>query len=285
MSFSPLERAASASIEAHGAACARERPHASARPSSKAAVARGSPSLTRAAPRSRLRLDNSFEAHRVLVSSEAGGGHGETEDLGDLARHGSRREGGFEGAQAVLLGEGVIPPVHGAVGEEVIVMELLCQRLRALELRGCHEQWQTPASELSTRAWFTRLRACSRSCWNSSGFVCSIHRPVERIEVVLAATDQPAEPGRVAIRLRAESSRSSSVHCPSGLEPGSWGSNMTGAWTWFRTATQISSSIVGLVRALAFVLIACFSVALGRAWQLMQNTTVGTDEAPTARTS
>ena len=42
---------------------------------------------------------------------------------------------------------------------------------------------------------------------------------------------------------------------------------------------------VGLVRALAFVLIACFSVALGRAWQLMQNTTVGTDEAPTARTS
>jgi hypothetical protein len=42
---------------------------------------------------------------------------------------------------------------------------------------------------------------------------------------------------------------------------------------------------VGLVSWLAFVLIACFAVALGRAWQLMQSTTVGTDEPPTARTS
>ena len=41
---------------------------------------------------------------------------------------------------------------------------------------------------------------------------------------------------------------------------------------------------VGLVRDLAFVLIACFGVALGRAWQLMQSTTAGTDEAETAAT-
>ena len=39
---------------------------------------------------------------------------------------------------------------------------------------------------------------------------------------------------------------------------------------------------VGLVRDLAFVLIACFAVALGRAWQLMESAAVGTTEAPTA---
>jgi len=39
-----------------------------------------------------------------------------------------------------------------------------------------------------------------------------------------------------------------------------------------------------LLTYLTFVLIACFSVALSRAWQLMQNTTIGTDETPTAGT-
>jgi hypothetical protein len=39
---------------------------------------------------------------------------------------------------------------------------------------------------------------------------------------------------------------------------------------------------VDLVTDLAFVLIGVFSVALSRAWQLMQSTTVGTDESPTA---
>jgi hypothetical protein len=37
-----------------------------------------------------------------------------------------------------------------------------------------------------------------------------------------------------------------------------------------------------LVTDLAFVLIGCFAVALSRAWQLMESTTVGTDNAPTA---
>ena len=41
---------------------------------------------------------------------------------------------------------------------------------------------------------------------------------------------------------------------------------------------------VDLVTYLAFVLIGCFAVALSRAWQLMESTTVGTDEVPTAGT-
>ena len=37
---------------------------------------------------------------------------------------------------------------------------------------------------------------------------------------------------------------------------------------------------VDLVTYLTFVLIGCFSVALSRAWQLMESTTAGTDEVP-----
>ena len=146
--------------------------HVIARPSSKAALARGSPSLARAAPRSRsrqasdergseegsaellpFRVDGSLEAERVFVSSEAGGGQGEAEDLDGLLHHVFACERGFEGAQPVLLGKGVVPPVHGAVGEVVIRrahvhdvfavarrgMELQCQRFRALELAGYDE--------------------------------------------------------------------------------------------------------------------------------------------------
>jgi hypothetical protein len=39
---------------------------------------------------------------------------------------------------------------------------------------------------------------------------------------------------------------------------------------------------VDLVTDLAFVLIGCFSVALSRAWQLMESTAVETDQTPTA---
>ena len=41
---------------------------------------------------------------------------------------------------------------------------------------------------------------------------------------------------------------------------------------------------VDLVTYLAFVLIGCFAVALSRAWQLMESTTVGTDDVPRAGT-
>ena len=101
-----------------------------------------------------LRVDGSLEAKGVFVSSETGGGEGETEDLNGLLHHVSNCERGFEGAQPVLLGEGVVAPVHGAVGEVVIAgdhgrdvfgfprrgMELQCQRFRALEVPGCHKQ-------------------------------------------------------------------------------------------------------------------------------------------------
>ena len=100
-----------------------------------------------------FRVDGSLEAEGVFVSSEAGGGQGETEDLDGLLHHVFACERGFEGAQPVLLGEGVVPPVHGAVGEVVIRrahvhdvfavahrgMELQCQRFRALELPGYDE--------------------------------------------------------------------------------------------------------------------------------------------------
>jgi hypothetical protein len=41
----------------------------------------------------------------------------------------------------------------------------------------------------------------------------------------------------------------------------------------------------GLVNDLTFVLIGCFAVAISRAWQLMQSTAVGADEADTADAS
>src|SRR5256885_10288842 len=67
-----------------------------------------------------LRVDGSLEAKGVFVSSEAGGGEGETEDLNGLLHHVSNYERGSQGAQPVLLGKGVVPPEHGAVGEVVI---------------------------------------------------------------------------------------------------------------------------------------------------------------------
>lgn len=45
----------------------------------------------------------------------------------------------------------------------------------------------------------------------------------------------------------------------------------------------VDSHDVNLVTDLTFVLIGCFSVALSRAWQLMESTAIGTDEVPTAR--
>src|SRR5215204_3102893 len=67
-----------------------------------------------------FRVDGSLEVERVFVSSEASGGQGETVDLDRLLHHVFACERGFESAQPVLLGEGVVPPVHCAVGEEVI---------------------------------------------------------------------------------------------------------------------------------------------------------------------
>ena len=67
-----------------------------------------------------LRVDRSLEAKGVVVSSEACGGEGETEDLNGLLRDVSNDKRGSEGAQPVLLGEGVVPTEHGAVGEVVI---------------------------------------------------------------------------------------------------------------------------------------------------------------------
>jgi hypothetical protein len=101
-----------------------------------------------------FRVDGSLEVKGVFVSSEPRGGEGETEDLNCLLHHVSNCERGFEAAQPVLLGDGVVPPVHGAVGEVVIArdherdvfavarrgMELKCERFRTLELPGCHEQ-------------------------------------------------------------------------------------------------------------------------------------------------
>ena len=50
-------------------------------------------------------------------------------------------------ALTVLRGEGVVPPVHGAVGEVVIVVELLGQGFRTLEIPVARSRWQTPRSE------------------------------------------------------------------------------------------------------------------------------------------
>ena len=55
------------------------------------------------------RVDRSLEAQGVVVSSEACGGEGETEDLNGLLRDVSNDKRGSEGAQPVLLGEGVVP--------------------------------------------------------------------------------------------------------------------------------------------------------------------------------
>src|SRR5438093_7459458 len=62
-----------------------------------------------------LCLDGSLEAKRVLVSSEAGCGEGETEDLDRLLHHVSEWEHCLMGAKSVLLGEVVVPLVYGAV--------------------------------------------------------------------------------------------------------------------------------------------------------------------------
>ena len=52
--------------------------------------------------------------------------------------------------QPVLLGEGVVPPVLGAVGQVVSIIELLRERLCALELSGCQEQLtNTPVASTS----------------------------------------------------------------------------------------------------------------------------------------
>jgi len=67
-----------------------------------------------------LRVDRSLEAKGVVVSSEACGGEGKTEDLNGLLRKVSNDERGFERAQPVLLGEDVVPTEHGAVREVVI---------------------------------------------------------------------------------------------------------------------------------------------------------------------
>src|SRR5262249_52787554 len=98
--------------------------------------------------------DGAFEVKGVLVSSEAGGREGETQDLNGLLHHVANCERRFEGAEPVLLGEGVVPQVHRAVGEIVVGrnhapdvlavarrgMELECQRFCAFELTGTDEQ-------------------------------------------------------------------------------------------------------------------------------------------------
>src|SRR5581483_638268 len=93
-------------------------------------------------------LDGAFEADRVLVSSETAGDHGEPEDLGDLPDFRSVRNTGLERAQPVPLREGVVAPVLSAVGEVVIVPELLGKRFSALELSG---RQQRPANAIDRR--------------------------------------------------------------------------------------------------------------------------------------
>src|SRR5712691_6120675 len=101
-----------------------------------------------------FRGDGALETECVFVSSEAGGCEGETEDLDGLLHDVCDSERGFEGTEPVLLGEGIVAPVHGAVAEVVVRrahapdvfavarrgMELQRQRFGALELTGCHEQ-------------------------------------------------------------------------------------------------------------------------------------------------
>ena len=54
-----------------------------------------------------------------------------------------------------------------------------------------------------------------------------------------------------------------------------------GAELWLAVAFLVSPHDVDLVTYLSFVVIGCFAVALSRAWQLMEITTVSTDEVPT----
>jgi hypothetical protein len=55
-----------------------------------------------------------------------------------------------------------------------------------------------------------------------------------------------------------------------------------GAELCLAVAFLLSPHNVDLVTYLCFVVIGCFAVALSRAWQLMESTTVSTDNVPTA---
>jgi len=55
-----------------------------------------------------------------------------------------------------------------------------------------------------------------------------------------------------------------------------------GAELFLAVAFITSPHDVDLVTYLCFVVIGCFAVALSRAWQLMESTTVGSEDVPTA---
>ena len=85
-------------------------------------------------------VDSSLEAKSILVSSEAREGHGEPEHLKGLPDYVSVPDPELEVAGVVSRGTRVVPPVHGTVGEVMILLEFFGQRLRTLELPGCQEQ-------------------------------------------------------------------------------------------------------------------------------------------------
>ena len=86
------------------------------------------------------RVDGSLEAKSVFVSSEACQGHGEPEHFKGLADYISVPDPELEVAGVVSGGKHVVLPVHGTVGEVMIVLELFGQRLRSLELPGCQQE-------------------------------------------------------------------------------------------------------------------------------------------------
>ena len=97
-----------------------------------------------------LRVDGPIEPNRVFVASEAGRDAGETHDLDRLLPYDPGLDRAGKGAEAVPLGERVVAPVHGAVGEIVVArnkrrdvpgaagqaVQLQCQGLGELELAG-----------------------------------------------------------------------------------------------------------------------------------------------------
>src|SRR5690348_5979921 len=146
-----------------------------------------------------FRVNSSLEAQRVFVASEPGGGEGEAEDLDGLLHHVSDCEHGFEGAQTVLLGKGVIAAVHGAVTEVVVCrahirnvfavarrgVQLQSQWFCALELPGCYEQLANPGeravdeSSVSAKARELEVLLEHREC--ARLFCAHVETPAQRV--------------------------------------------------------------------------------------------------------
>src|SRR5438034_8332490 len=146
-----------------------------------------------------FRVDGSLETECVFVSSEPGGGERDAEDLDGLLHHVCDCEHGFECAQTVLLGKGVIAAVHGAVTEVVVCrahirdvfavacrgVELQSQWFCALELPGCYEQLanagERAVDECSVTATARELEVLLEQLERSRLFCAHVETPAQRV--------------------------------------------------------------------------------------------------------